>query len=77
MDFNEIIGTALPIVYVVVGIVLVWLIVELVLTVRRTRQTVDDMQKAGRAHARARREHHGVARARRPRRSIPWSTACR
>ena len=38
MDFNEIIGTALPIVYVVVGIVLVWLIVELVLTVRRTRR---------------------------------------
>lgn len=36
---------ALPIVYIVVGCVLVWFVVELALTIRKTRTTVDQMQK--------------------------------
>ena len=45
MDVNEIINLALPIVYVIVGAVLVWFVIELVMTVRKTRKTVDDLQK--------------------------------
>lgn len=44
MEFSEIIGIALPVVYVVVGVALVWLIVELVSTLRKTRKTVDDLR---------------------------------
>lgn len=45
MDFNEIINLALPIVYVVVGLALIWFVVELVMTLRKTRKTVADIQK--------------------------------
>lgn len=45
MDIVETVSTVLPIVYVLVGAALVWLIVELVMTVRRARKTVDDLQK--------------------------------
>lgn len=45
MDIVETVSMVLPIVYVLVGAALVWLIVELVMTVRRARKTVDDLQK--------------------------------
>ena len=45
MDISEILSIALPVVYVIVGAVLVWLVIELVMTVRKTRKTVDDLQK--------------------------------
>ena len=45
MDFNEILNIALPIVFLVVGIVLVWFLVELVLTLKSTRRTVDTLQE--------------------------------
>lgn len=45
MDFYEILNIALPAVYVVVGAALVWLVIELVATVRKARKTVDDLQK--------------------------------
>ncbi|WP_251231540.1 DUF948 domain-containing protein [Adlercreutzia aquisgranensis] len=35
----------LPIVYIVVGVALVWFVIELVMTVRKTRSTVDSLQK--------------------------------
>lgn len=41
----DIINMILPIVYIVVGVALVWFLVELVLTIRRTRSMVDDVQK--------------------------------
>ena len=41
MDFGEVMGVVLPIVYVVLGVALVWFVVELVITVRKTRTTVD------------------------------------
>ena len=45
MDISEVISIALPIVYVLVGAALIWLVVELVMTVRRTRKTVEEVQK--------------------------------
>ncbi len=45
MDINEIVALALPIVYVLVGAALVWLVIELVMTARKTRKTVDELQK--------------------------------
>lgn len=45
MEFAAIINYALPVVYVVVGVFLVWLIAELALTMRRTRKTVAEVQK--------------------------------
>lgn len=36
---------ALPVVYVLVGAVLVWFVVELALTIRSTRSTIDDAHK--------------------------------
>ena len=42
MDFAEIVNIALPVVYVLVGAVLVWFVVELALTIRSTRSTIDD-----------------------------------
>lgn len=41
MDFNQFIS----IIYVVLGIVLVWLVIEVVVTVRRTRKTVDELKQ--------------------------------
>lgn len=41
MDFNQLIS----IVYVVVGFVLVWLIIELALVARRTRKTVEEIKQ--------------------------------
>jgi ABC-type transporter Mla subunit MlaD len=41
----EALDLVLPIVYIVVGCALVWFLIELVITVRKTRKTVDDMQK--------------------------------
>ena len=37
MDFGEVMGVVLPIVYVVLGVALVWFVIELVITVRKTR----------------------------------------
>ncbi|MEG2629186.1 MAG: DUF948 domain-containing protein, partial [Raoultibacter sp.] len=45
MEFGEFLNIALPVVYVVVGVVLVWFIIELVVTVRKTRAVVKDVQK--------------------------------
>ncbi|MEG0323086.1 MAG: DUF948 domain-containing protein [Raoultibacter sp.] len=45
MDFAEVVNIALPIVYVLVGAALVWLVIELVMTLRKTRKTVDDLKK--------------------------------
>lgn len=45
MDFGDILGVVLPVVYVVVGIALVWFVVELVITVRKTRGAVDEMKQ--------------------------------
>lgn len=45
MDIALIVNYGLPIIYVVVGIFLVWLIAELALTMRRTRKTVAEVQK--------------------------------
>ena len=42
MDFAQIVDIALPVVYVLVGAVLVWFVVELALTIRSTRSTIDD-----------------------------------
>lgn len=42
MDF---LNVALPVAYVLVGIALIWFLIELVLTLRKARQTVDDLQK--------------------------------
>ena len=39
---NQIVDIALPVVYVLVGAVLVWFVVELALTIRSTRSTIDD-----------------------------------
>lgn len=45
MDFAEVIQIALPVVYVLVGAALVWLAVELVLMIRKTRKTVEEVQR--------------------------------
>lgn len=45
MDINEIVNIALPIVYVLVGAAIIWLIVELVMTARRARKTVEEVQQ--------------------------------
>lgn len=45
MDFFNVINVALPVIYVLVGIVLVWFVIELVMTVRKTRETVTSVQK--------------------------------
>lgn len=45
MDFGQILDVLLPIVYIVVGVVLVWFVVELALTFRKTRETVTEVQK--------------------------------
>ena len=42
MDFAGIVDIALPVIYVLVGAVLVWFVVELALTIRSTRSTIDD-----------------------------------
>ena len=45
MDFSEIVNIALPVVFALVGAALVWLVIELVMTVRKTRKTVSEIQK--------------------------------
>ncbi len=45
MDIGSILGIVLPIVYIVVGVVLVWFVIELALTIRRTRSTVDSVHE--------------------------------
>lgn len=45
MEFSEIVNTVLPVVYVIVGLALVWLAVELAVTFRKTRETVTEMKK--------------------------------
>ena len=45
MDFDQILGTLLPIVYIIVGVALVWFVIELALTFRKTRQTVTEVQR--------------------------------
>ena len=44
MDFVEMLGFALPAVYAVVGLALIWFIIELVMTLRKTRKTVTELQ---------------------------------
>lgn len=44
MQFD--IASFLPILYVVIAIVVIWLIVELILTIRKTRAVVEDVQKS-------------------------------
>lgn len=44
MDASIISGVILPIVFIVVGIALVWALVELVMVLRRTRATVETME---------------------------------
>lgn len=41
----DVVNMILLIVYIVVGVALVWFVVELALTIRKARGTVDDMQK--------------------------------
>lgn len=45
MDFAEFLNAALPFVYIIVGAALVWFVVELAITIRKTRTTVDDVRK--------------------------------
>lgn len=45
MEISQILDIALPVVYVLVGVALVWLLIELVATLRKTRKTVDTVQK--------------------------------
>lgn len=45
MDISEILAIALPAVFVLVGVALVWLILELVSTARKTRKTVASLEK--------------------------------
>lgn len=41
----EILNIALPVVYIIVGVALVWFVVELALTFRKTRQTVAEVNQ--------------------------------
>ena len=43
MDFGEVMGVVLPIVYVVLGVALVWFVIELVITVRKTRKMKEQL----------------------------------
>lgn len=45
MDIGGVLGIILPIVYIIVGIALVWFVIELAITLRRTRSTVDSVHK--------------------------------
>ena len=45
MDFGSVMNIILPIVYGVVGLALIWFVIELVMTVRKARNTVTDVQK--------------------------------
>lgn len=45
MEIAQILNIALPVVYVLVGIALVWLLFELVVTMRRTRKTIKNVEK--------------------------------
>lgn len=40
----DIINAALPVVFIIVGIALVWFVVELAITVRKARTTIDDLK---------------------------------
>lgn len=44
MEFSEVLNIALPAVYVLVGIVLVWLVVELIFAVRKMSKAISDIQ---------------------------------
>lgn len=44
MDTSVISGVVLPIVFIVVGVALVWALVELIMVLRRTRTTVETME---------------------------------
>lgn len=44
MDASVISGVVLPIVFIVVGVALVWALVELIMVLRRTRTTVETME---------------------------------
>lgn len=45
MDASQIMNILLPGVFVLVGVALIWFVVELAKTVKSTRQTVDELQK--------------------------------
>ena len=42
----EIINDILPWLYAVIAIVVIWLVVELVITIRKSRQTIEEVQKS-------------------------------
>lgn len=43
IDISGVISLALPVILIILGIVLIWMLVELVLTVRKARSTIDDV----------------------------------
>ena len=45
MDIGAVLGIILPIVYIIVGAALVWFVIELAITLRSTRSTVDSVRK--------------------------------
>lgn len=45
MSFNDVLNMILPLLYALVFVALIWFIVELVVTIRRTRRAVDEVQK--------------------------------
>lgn len=45
MDIGSVLAIVLPIVYIIVGVALVWFVVELALTIRRTRTTVSSVHE--------------------------------
>ncbi len=45
MDFNQIMSIALVVIYVVVGLALLWLIIELIRFVRRTHRRADELHR--------------------------------
>ncbi len=44
MSVSDILGIALPVVFIIVGVALVWFVVELALTIRRARRTIVELQ---------------------------------
>ena len=41
----DIINAALPVVFIIVGIALIWFVVELAITVRKARTTIDEVKQ--------------------------------
>lgn len=43
IDISSVISLAFPVIFIILGIALIWMLVELVLTVRKARSTIDDV----------------------------------